>query len=72
MSGEHDALLVAIARLETKVDGLRADRIDDREYLRSVSRRIGALEVRVARVLGWAAGVSAAVSVLVAMVKGVF
>lgn len=60
-----DTVLVALARLEEKVDRLRDERLEDREYMRRISQRVGGLETTRAQIMGWAAGAAAIVAAVV-------
>lgn len=59
-------LAVAVARVEEKLDAVRSDRAEDREYLMTVSGRVRKLERGKIWTAGWTAGAGAVVALLVA------
>lgn len=50
--------------------GMRAEQERIAEYAQTTSARVGALERQVSRMLGWAVGVAATVSLAVSFLKG--
>lgn len=65
---EQDIMRV-IGRIEGKLDGMLVEQARITGYIEAESKRIGALEQRVAGILGWASGIAASISIFISFLK---